>query len=225
MLSLLLSVLSEFSLFFALHFSGSSFPRPLAPAEEAACFARMRAGELAARDELINRNMRLVVHIIKKYYTAANEQDDLISIGTIGLIKAVNTYRDGHGTRFATYASRCIENEILMQFRQSRKTQNTVYISDPLDTDAQGNSLSILDVMAADGNVGDELERKSDAARARRLVRTKLAGREREIILLRYGLCGGAPLTQQAVAKKLGISRSYVSRIEKKALALLRESF
>ncbi|MEA4912661.1 MAG: RNA polymerase sporulation sigma factor SigK [Oscillospiraceae bacterium] len=225
MLEALLSLASDIFLLFALYFSSGSFPKPLSAAQEAECFARMRAGDAAARDTLIERNMRLVVHIIKKYYTNPNDQDDLISIGTIGLIKAVGTYREGHGTRFATYASRCIENEILMNFRQSRRVQNTVYFNDPLDTDADGNALSILDVVASEGDVGDALERSSDLSRAMRLIETELSGREREIIELRYGLFGRRPMTQQQVAKRLGISRSYVSRIETKALARLRNAF
>ncbi|MEA5050374.1 MAG: RNA polymerase sporulation sigma factor SigK [Oscillospiraceae bacterium] len=225
MFSQLLALLSDFSLFFALYFSSGTFPRPLSPGEEADCFRRMRAGDPAARDELIRRNMRLVVHIVKKYYAGPGEQDDLVSVGTIGLIKAVGTYRDGRGTRFSTYASRCIENEILMQFRQSKKAQNTVSISDPLDTDADGNTLSILDVVAAEGEIGDALEHSCDAARAVGLVQRVLTPRERRITELRYGLSGQPPLTQQAVAKRLGISRSYVSRLESKALAKLRAAF
>ena len=152
----LLSFIAENLLLFALHLAGSSFPKPLDFREEQRCFAEMKAGDRAARDKLVNHNLRLVAHIIKKYNTSPCEQEDLISIGTIGLIKAVDSFKAEKGTRFSTYASRCIENEILMHFRQSKKHQGTVYISEPLDVDVEGNALTLMDIMSDEKNL--ELE-------------------------------------------------------------------
>lgn len=210
---------------FALHLSQSSFPRPLPAKEEQECFARMAEGDRLARDKLINHNLRLVAHIIKKYYASTNDQDDLISIGTIGLIKAVDTFNNNKGVRFATYASRCIENEILMQFRAARKTKNTVYINEPLDTDSEGNSLTILDIVSDRIDISCDYEHRYNLERVRELAETQLHGREKQVIFMRFGLDSDQTMTQQQVANRLGISRSYVSRIEKNAVEQLKRRF
>lgn len=211
-------------LFFALHFDGRTvFPPPLNAAEEKACFERMTSGDSSARDELIRRNLRLVAHIIKKYYAQASDQDDLISIGTIGLIKAVQTFDHTKGTRFATYGSRCVENEILMHFRSLKKSASDVSIEDPTRSDKDGNSLSLADMIADSENVADRIELLVRSEQMYSELERCLDDREREIIIMRYGLFGKAPLTQRETAVKLGISRSYVSRIEKRALEKLRE--
>ncbi|MBQ2755730.1 MAG: RNA polymerase sporulation sigma factor SigK, partial [Oscillospiraceae bacterium] len=178
-----------------------------------------------AKNMLVEHNLRLVAHVIKKYYSAADDQDDLISIGTIGLIKAVSTFDADKGSRFATYAARCIENEILMYFRSRKKCAQDVYISDPIDTDKNGNSLTLIDVISDDSSIFDTIELKLNCEKLCRSINEQLDPREQEIIVMRYGLCGYSPLAQREVAAKLGISRSYVSRIEKKALEKLRASF
>jgi RNA polymerase sporulation-specific sigma factor len=212
-------------IYFVLHVTNSgSFPRPLTAEEERQSLARLAAGDESARSELIEHNLRLVAHIIKKYYSNARDQDDLISIGTIGLIKAVSTFDSGKGTRLATYAARCIENEILMYFRSQKKSAQDIYISDPIDTDRDGNQLVLMDVLAADDTILDDVDLKIRSEKLHRCI-ARLRGREKTIIELRYGTGGGAPLTQREVASRLGISRSYVSRIEKRALSGLREMF
>jgi len=209
-------------IYFALHLAGNSFPRPLSAREEAECLKRIREGDAGAKSALVEHNLRLVAHVIKKYYASAEDQDDLISIGTIGLIKAVNTFDSGKGSRFATYAARCIENEILMHFRAKKKTAQDVYISDPIDTDRDGNSLTLIDVIADNSSIFDAIELKLRCEKLRVLIEERLDEREREIVILRYGLSGRAPMAQREAAALLGISRSYVSRIEKKALEKLR---
>lgn len=210
-------------LFLALHITNSgSFPKPLSAKEERACFALLAEGDREARNKLVEHNLRLVAHIIKKYYSASREQDDLISIGTIGLIKAVGTFDYQKGTRFATYASKCIENEILMYFRSLKKTSQEVSISEPIDIDKDGNSLTLMDIVSDEVDVIDQIDFKIKADQLYELLEQLLSERERRIITLRYGLYGQKPLTQREVAKALKISRSYVSRIEKKALQLLR---
>ena len=179
----------------------------------------------AARQELIEHNLRLVAHIIKKYYSTFKDQDDLISIGTIGLIKAVSTFKPEKSVRFATYASRCIENEVLMHFRNKKKSAQDVYISDPIDTDKDGNSLTLMDVMSEEDNIVDCIDLHIKSEQLYQFIGTALDERERQIIVMRYGLGGNRPLTQREVAKKLDISRSYVSRIEKKAISVLRGRF
>ena len=213
MLSAALLLLSN-SLFLSLRLTGNpgSFPRPLPPEEERACLERWAQGDLEARNRLVEHNLRLVAHIIKKYYTQADNQEDLISIGTIGLIKAVNTFRADRGIKLATYASRCIENEILMYFRSQRKLQGEVSLSDAIDTDKEGGSLYLLD-----------LQDREEQLLLRRLVRDCLTEREADIIRRRYGLEGHPPQTQRQVAAVYGISRSYVSRIEKRALEKLEK--
>jgi RNA polymerase sporulation-specific sigma factor len=213
-------------LYFALHVTGTgSFPRPLSAKEERECLDRIAAGDEAAKACLIEHNLRLVAHIIKKYYSTFKDQDDLISIGTIGLIKAVSTFNTDKGTRFATYASRCIENEVLMHFRNKKKSAQDVYISDPIDTDKDGNSLTLGDIMSEEDNIIDCIDLHIKSEQLYDFIACCLDERERQIIVMRYGLGGTRPLTQREVAKKLEISRSYVSRIEKKAIGTLRTRF
>ncbi len=225
MLSVAIYLLTH-SLLLSLHLAGGagSFPKPLSAAEEREYLRRFADGDTEARNVLIERNLRLVAHIVKKYYTQESEQDDLISIGTIGLIKGISSYRPEKNTRLATYAAKCIENEILMYFRSRRKLQNEVSLSDSIDTDKDGNSLYLIDVVGVDDTMYADLQDKEDCVLIRRLVRECLTPREREIVSLRYGLGGHAPRTQREVAAKLGISRSYVSRIEKRALEKLEEA-
>lgn len=210
---------------FALHLSGESFPKPLTQKEERECFERIMKGDETAKNRVIEHNLRLVAHVVKKYHTEGVEQDDLISIGAIGLIKAVNGYSPKKETKFATYASRCIENEILMYFRSLKKTNQDVYISEPIDTDSEGNSLSIMDIVADERDIADDIELKLKSEKLYKYIAESLSPRERIILKLRYGLCSTAPLTQREVASKLKISRSYVSRIEKKAISKLRCRF
>ncbi|MBQ7681413.1 MAG: RNA polymerase sporulation sigma factor SigK [Oscillibacter sp.] len=202
--------------------NGGSFPKPLTASEERFWLERRAKGDPEARNVLIERNLRLVAHIVKKYYTQSGEQEDLISIGTIGLIKAISTFKPEKGVRLATYAARCIENEILMYFRAQRKLQNEVSLSDAIDADGQEDSLQLLDVVGVADTMLEDLHDRDNVLRVRRLVRERLTEREAEVIRLRYGLDGSLPLTQREVAAKFGISRSYVSRIEKKALNSLR---
>ena len=224
MISAALLLLSQ-SLFFSLHLAGNpgSFPRPLSAQEEKDCLERWARGDLEARNRLVEHNLRLVAHIIKKYYTTADNQDDLISIGTIGLIKAVNTFRPDKNIRLATYASRCIENEILMFFRSQRKLQGEVSLSDTIETDG-GDPLYLLDVVGVDDTMLSDLQDKDNRLRVRKAVAECLTDREADIIRRRYGLDGHTPHTQRQVAALYGISRSYVSRIEKRALEKLEQA-
>ena len=213
-------------LFFTLRLSGGSgsFPRPLKAAEEREYLERAAQGDLEARNLLVEHNLRLVAHIIKKYYTQSADQEDLISIGTIGLIKAVNTFRPDRGIKLATYASRCIENEILMHFRAQRKVQGEVSLSDALETGTEGDALYLSDVVGEEDTMLEELQDKENRALLRRLIAEKLTKREADILRRRYGLDGRLPQTQRQVAAHYGISRSYVSRLEKKALGKLEEA-
>ena len=212
-------------LFLTLRLSGNtgSFPKPLKGEEERKYLELAQQGDLAARNILVEHNLRLVAHIVKKYYTQSADQDDLISIGTIGLIKAVSTFKSDKNIKLATYASRCIENEILMYFRSRRKLQGEVSLSDTLDNDAEGNNLSLMDVIRVDDTMLEDLDIKESCKKVRAAVDRCLTQREAMIITLRYGLDGKPPLTQREIAAKCGISRSYVSRIEKKALEKLRK--
>lgn len=202
-----------------------SFPKPLSPQQEEEYFHLFQNGDDCARKKLIEHNLRLVAHIVKKYYSATDEGEDLLSIGTIGLIKAVSTFSCDKGTRFATYASRCIENEILMYFRGMKKTAGDVFISDPIDTDKEGNTLTFSDIVADDSDIVEEINLRLESARLQTYMESRLSPREARIIRMRYGLGGQRPLPQREVAKILGISRSYVSRIETKALEILRKAF
>lgn len=224
-LSMILQLLSSIY-YFALHVTGAgSFPPPLSSKQEAELLAKAENGDIDAKNKLIEHNLRLVAHITKKYYTAGCEQDDLISIGTIGLIKAISTFKSNKGIRLATYASRCIENEILMHFRNIKKTAQDVYISDPIDTDKDGNALTLIDVIADEGDIEDEIDKKIKIEKLRVILTGTLDERETQIINMRYGLGGNEELTQREIAKELGISRSYVSRIEKASLEKLRRRF
>ena len=205
--------------------TGQNFPPPLSAEEERDAFAKMKAGDMRARDKIIEHNLRLVSHIIKKYYTAYPNPDELLSVGSLGLIKAVDSFKAEKGTRFATYGARCVQNEILMYFRSIKKNSAEIYINDVIDVDKDGNPLTYLDIIGTDEDITEEIDLKVHTDRVRELVDTVLDKREREIIVLRYGLCGFAPRTQREVAKYLGISRSYVSRIEKKALEKMRDNF
>jgi RNA polymerase sporulation-specific sigma factor len=211
--------------FFILNVSAGSFPRPLSAREEADCLAKKATGDRAARNKLIEHNLRLVAHIIKKYYATQADQDDLVSIGTIGLIKAFDTFDASKGTRLSSYAARCIENEILMYFRSTRKTAQDVSISDPIDTDRDGNALTFMDIIACDDTIADDLDLKMQSQKLHTYIPEVLDRRERQIICMRYGLGNQPPMTQQTVAEKLNISRSYVSRLEKRALEKLRARF
>ena len=203
---------------------GDSFPKPLSRAEEQEYLARWARGDVEARNLLVEHNLRLVAHIMKKYYTQTDDVDDLISIGTIGLIKGVNTYKPDKGVRLATYASRCIENEILMHFRSRKKSAGDVSLSEALDVEGDGSGLSIMDVVAQEDDMAEQIGNAELCEELIRSIETALTKREAKIIRLRYGLDGESPMTQKETAKLCGISRSYVSRIEKKALEKLRLS-
>ena len=209
--------------YLALHVTGAgSFPPPLSAEEEEYLLEKCRNGDNDARNKLIEHNLRLVAHIVKKYYASGCEQEDLISIGTIGLIKAVSTFKSDRGIRLATYSARCIENEILMYFRNLKKTAQDVYISDPIDTDKDGNTITLIDVIADESDVSERLDTKIKLDRLKEIFGNTLDRREKKIIELRYGLGGCKELTQREIAAMLHISRSYVSRIEKAALEKLR---
>jgi RNA polymerase sporulation-specific sigma factor len=201
---------------------GGSFPRPLSREEEEKCLRRWAEGDLEARNRLVEHNLRLVAHIVKKYYAQGGDADDLLSIGTIGLIKGVSSYRADKGVRLATYASRCIENEILMHFRAQRKSAGDVSLSEALDSEDEDGNLSFLDVVAQEDDLAERVGLQELCGKLRRAVDTVLGEREARIVRLRYGLDGGEALTQTETAQRCGISRSYVSRIEKKALEKLR---
>ena len=198
-----------------------SFPPPLSHEEETRCFSQMESGNEEARQKLILHNLRLVSHIVRKYYSTSKTQDDLVSVGVIGLVKAVDSFKTSNGARFATYAARCIQNEILMHFRAQKKLNSEVSLSETIDVDKDGNPLTYIDVICCDDSLVSDVERKLSAQKALSLVNTLLDERERQIIVLRYGLSDNISLTQREVAEKLSISRSYVSRIEKSALEKL----
>ncbi len=223
MLSLLISELADL-LFLVLHTSGSEqFPPPLCANEEKECIEKMRNGDKDARQKLIEHNLRLVAHIIKKYCQNCNEQEDLISIGTIGLIKGVGSFNPDKGTKLATYAARCIENEVLMHFRNQKKSVLDISISEPIDTDSQGNTLTLIDLISVDDTIADDLDLSCRIEKMLFFIGEIKKKRDKEILVRRYGLSGNPPETQKTVAEALGISRSYVSRIEKKLLADLKD--
>lgn len=201
-----------------------SFPKPLGRAEEEEALARAEKGDLEARNKLVEHNLRLVAHIIKKYYTQGEETDDLISIGTIGLIKGINTYQRDKGVRLTTYASRCIENEILMHFRSQKKSALDVSLSDAIETEDDNGALSLLDVVSQEQDLAEQICDSELCAQLREEIARTLDERERRIITLRYGLDGGEGRTQKETARLCSISRSYVSRLEKRALEKLRRA-
>ncbi len=226
MLEIVLSVLAGMSYVFLSATPGNQFPPPLPRDEERELFRKMsESGDADARSKLISHNLRLVAHIVRKYYSGAPSGEDLISIGTIGLIKAIDSFDSSNGARFATYGARCIQNEILMYFRSQKKLSSEVSMNETIDTDRDGNPLTYLDIIRSEDTIADDLDLKIKIGQASEYIRTSLGEREREIIILRYGLGTDAPITQREVAAKLGISRSYVSRIEKNALEKLRERF
>ena len=213
------------SMLYALRLDNAgSFPKPLSAAEERRYLALARQGDLAARNVLIERNLRLVAHIMKKYYTQTADQEDLISIGTIGLIKGIQTFDPDKGARLATYCSRCVENEILMHFRAQRKTAGDVSLSEYIETAKDGTALSLMDVVCSEEDLFDNLAQKETAKKLHAAVDRVLDERERLVIVRRYGLGDRTPQTQRQIAAQLGISRSYVSRIEKKALSKLQSA-
>ena len=199
-----------------------SFPRPLKGEEERDYILRAEAGDLEARNKLVEHNLRLVAHIAKKYYSQTGDSDDLISIGTIGLIKAVNTYQSGRKIKLGTYAARCIENEILMHLRKTRRLAGEVSLSEALEQDEDGSGLSLMDVIRVDDTMLEDLEHREERQRLRTCVEQALNEREQLIITRRYGLDGRPPMAQREVAQLCGISRSYISRLEKQALNKLR---
>lgn len=213
-------------LFVTLHLNvTSSFPPPLSGAEEREYLKKMKNGDEKAKQKLIEHNLRLVAHVIKKYYSNYCDQEDLISIGTIGLIKGINSFDCEKGARLATYAARCIENEILMYFRASKKTSQEVFMSEPIDSDSDGDALTLMDVICSEDNLFDNIDLKIKCEKLYQYLNEMEKGREYDILVMRYGLNGETPLTQREIAKKLRISRSYVSRIEKKGIDYLRSKF
>ena len=210
-------------LMYSLQLSPGSFPKPLTPKEEAHYLALSAKGDLEARNILIERNLRLVAHIMKKYYAQASDQEDLISIGTIGLIKGITTFDESKGARLATYAARCVENEILMHFRSQRKSSNDVSLSDYIETGTDGAALFLMDVVSQEEDLTEQVMGRELTRQVLQAVDRVLTPQERQVICLRYGLGSGTPLRQRQVAEKTGISRSYVSRIEKRALEKLRK--
>lgn len=222
----LFSMLGQYLCFFILHVcGGGSFPKPLSEKQEREYLEQASKGNIDARNKLVEHNLRLVAHIIKKYYGTQSEQDDLVSIGTIGLIKAINTFDMNKNIRLSSYASRCIENEILMHFRYSKKSAQDISLNETIDTDKDGNPLTLLDIMSIDDNIIDELDTKFNLNKLLQFINEELDEREKRIITMRYGLDGNKPMTQNNVAKIMNISRSYVSRIETKALKALRKRF
>jgi RNA polymerase sporulation-specific sigma factor len=203
-----------------------NFPEPLSHQEERELFLKMKEEKRGpSRTKLIEHNLRLVAHIVRKYYTSYQNPDDLVSIGSVGLIKAIDSFNCENGTKFATYAAKCIQNEILMFFRSQKKLSCEVSINDTIDMDRDGNPLTYIDVISSEDSIAHDLDLKLHAERAYKLINQVLDQRERQIIVMRYGLASNAPRTQREVAKQLNISRSYVSRIEKKALEKLKDNF
>ena len=224
----MLSLSSIFLKFISLVLSLSdtqNFPPPLSADRERELFCEAASGSCAARAKLIEHNMRLVSHIVKKYYSAFPDPDELLSVGSLGLIKAIDTFKHDAGTRFATYGAKCVQNEILMFFRSRKKTSAEVSLNDTIDVDRDGNPLTYMDIISAPDTITEDIELKIHIEKLRELVDEVLDERERQIVVLRYGLMGYEPKTQREVAKHLGISRSYVSRIEKRALESLKGAF
>ena len=210
-------------LMYSLQLQTGTFPKPLTAKEEQYYLQRYAAGDMDARNVLIERNLRLVAHIMKKYYAQSADQEDLISIGTIGLIKGIESFDGTKGARLATYAARCVENEILMHFRAQKKSSQDVSLSDYIETGTDGTALALMDVVSDDTDLAERLNNREELRRLCQAVDRVLTEKERQVIVLRYGLGGGTPLRQREVAQVTGISRSYVSRIEKKALEKLKQ--
>lgn len=224
MLTFLLNIVSKCFCLLLRTSDTHSFPPPLSKEDEHELFVRARKGDSAARNKLIEHNLRLVAHIVKKYYTGAPDQDDLISVGTIGLIKAIDSFNIENGARFATYAGKCLQNEILMYFRSQKKHSGVTSINEPVDIDKDGNPLTYLEIVASPDDIVDSIDRKIKLEKIIKAIRNVLTERERKIMMLRYGLNkSGKHYAQRDVAQMLGISRSYVSRIEKSAIDKIRE--
>lgn len=225
MLEFLFDIIHKISFLLILHVTNSGqFPKPLSEKEEEQLLVKSKTGDITARNKLVEHNLRLVAHIVKKYYHTGADPDDLVSIGTIGLIKAVNTFNKNKSVRLSSYASRCIENEILMYFRSTRKTAQDISINEEIDSDSDGNALTLTDIISIDDTIVEDLDIKIKTEKLRQYLNC-LSPRERLIIKLRYGLDGKKPLPQREVAAMLKISRSYVSRIEKKALSQLKNHY
>lgn len=226
MLQLLQFILQNLT-FFALHLKNlTSFPKPLSAKRESDLLKKMaEENDSSARNELIEHNLRLVSHIIKKYYSNSDEQEDLISIGTIGLIKAIDSFNADKNVRLATYAARCIENEVLMHYRGKKKEANNISVNEPIDTDSEGNTLTLIDIISTDDTICDDVDLKNKTIQLYKFIENLSDEREKEIIIGRYGLYNQKEMTQNEIAKKMGISRSYVSRIEKRVIGELREKF
>lgn len=223
---LLIELISKGLLFFALHINnGSSFPPALSSKEEKKLLDEFKNGNNNAKNKLVEHNLRLVAHIVKKYCSTLEEQDDLISIGTIGLIKAINSFDADKGIKLATFASKCIENEILMYFRGKKKSSQEISFNEPIDTDSEGNPLTLIDIVSEENDIADDIDLRIKTEMLYKYVGEIKDEREKTIIIMRYGLYNTVPYTQKEVAKKLNISRSYVSRIEKKILENLRRKF
>ncbi len=224
MIQLLLHCLQSVTLLLSYIASGNTFPKPLSSKEEARCLELFQAGDLSARNKLIEHNLRLVAHITKKYTATVRDSEDLLSIGTIGLIKGISSFDPKKGARLATYAARCIENEILMTLRARKKEQGDVSLNEAIGKDKEGNQIMLIDVMQnEDVEVFDKINAGIEVQQLYRNIQSELDPREKKVVLLRYGLIDGHPLPQRIIAKKLGISRSYVSRIEKKAVSKLKK--
>ncbi len=222
----ILLLLSNYCYFLVLHVCKSgSFPKPLTEKQEQEYIEQFKRGDKSARNKLIEHNLRLVAHIIKKYYANQSDHDDLVSIGTIGLIKAINTYDKDKNIKLSSYASRCIENEILMHFRNNRKTSQNISLNESIDTDKDGNPLTLIDVLSVEEDFTDDIDIKIKSSKLYQFIESELDDREKQVITLRYGLNGEEPLTQREIAQMLGISRSYISRIEKKALKTLKKKY
>lgn len=225
MLELLLTALAGFALSVLSSNGGNNFPPPLEREEENDLFRRLKySGDQLAREKLIEHNLRLVAHIVRKYYASSPSEEDLISIGTIGLIKSVDSFDIDNGARFATYAAKCIQNEILMYFRSQRKLLQEISLNDTIDTDRDGNALTYEDIIKIEDTIADDIDAKIKISKAAKFIMKELDERERQIIILRYGIDGNNPRTQRETAKILGISRSYVSRIEKSALDKIKSA-
>ena len=222
---LLASSLLMSAIYLVLRVQGSSFPKPLTAKQEQEYVENMLKGDNQAKSKLIEHNLRLVAHVVKKYYSDPADQDDLISIGTIGLMKAVNSYRPEKGVKLATYAARCIENEILMHFWSNRKSANEISLSETLDHDGDGNSLELMDMISCEDENLKKIDNNDEYNELYKYIKANLQPREQQIIALRYGLYGKEPLTQREIASIYKISRSYISRIEKKALQKLANAF
>ncbi len=221
--SIIDSLLANF-IYIALHIGNhGSFPPPLKAEEERICLEQLKQGDEKAKNKLIEHNLRLVAHILKKYYSTMSDQDDLLSIGTLGLIKGINSYDIEKGTRLSTYAAKCIENEILMYFRSMKKIANEVSLNEPIDSDNDGESITIIDTIQVDDDIVENLNKKNNLICVRKYVNEIKDSRERQIIKMRYGMDGTTAKTQREVAQELGISRSYVSRIETRVLAMLKK--